>query len=185
MGREMSQFSDKIPSWEALFKMSPSDFQRAGVEPARKRRYLLWCRERFRQAIWGVGGDCKYVSEDGIAYLTTVEVPSGKNTSATVLRSPGMKKIVVNVPPPNVPYTIPDTAREPKGIYLSKLDVISGTSVEILKGSDGQWAKLVNKGALWWHREGTKPLGGERRRAQTLSKLRQEERKQARAAKGR
>jgi hypothetical protein len=180
----MKQFTSKIPSWEALFKMTSQEFQEAGIEPTRKRRYLLWCRERFRQAIWGIGGDFKFVSDDGIAFLRTVEVPSGKDTPATALRSSGMKKIIVNVPPPNIAYDVPENARQPKDTYLTTLDDIGGPYLELVKGGDGQWARLKRGEGMWEHRQGRKVLGGERRRAETLSKLRQEERKKERAAAG-
>jgi IGR protein motif len=178
----MNQFGSKIPSWEALFKMSSEEFQEAGIEPTRKRRYLLWSRERFRQAIWGIGGDFKFVSEDGIAFLRTIEVPNGKDTPSTALRSSGMKKIIVNVPPPNEEYTVPEESKEPKDIFLTPLDGIGGPYVTPLKGGDGQWARIKRTEGMWEHRQGKKVLGGERRRAETLAKLRQEERKKERAA---
>jgi hypothetical protein len=181
IGRQMKQFTSKIPSWEALFNMSSREFQGLGVEPARKRRYLLWCRERFRQAIWGIGGDFKFVSADGVAFLRAVEVPSGKDTAASSLRSAGMKKMIVNVPPPNVEYEVPAEARQPKEVYLTRLDGIGGAHVEPVKGGLGQWARLIRKEGLWEHGQGKKLLGGERRRAESIAKLRQEERKKARS----
>jgi IGR protein motif len=184
IGRQMKQFTSKIPSWEALFKMSSIELQKAGVEPAKKRRYLLWCRERFRQAVWGIGGDFKYVSPDGIAFLRTAEVPSGKDTPATALRGPGMKKIIVNVPPPNVPYEVPVDTRQPKEVYLTALDRIGGLEVKPIKGGHGQWARLIRIEGLWETKQGKKKLGGERRRKETIAKLRKERRKKERAAAG-
>jgi hypothetical protein len=93
-----------------------------------------------------------------------------------------MKKVVVNVPPPDIEYEVPVEAAQPKGAYLGKMDAICGPHLEIVKAGRGQWARLTRKEGLWEHRRGKKVLGGERRRAETIAKLRQEERKKARSA---
>lgn len=75
IGRETLSHLSRIPSWDALFRMTSQQMQTAGIEPARQRRYILWWRERFRQGEFGVGGDFKYVSLDGVAELRVYEQP--------------------------------------------------------------------------------------------------------------
>lgn len=204
IGRNMAQHAPKIPSWEALFSLSSEQLRQSGVEPARARRYLLWWRERFRNGLFGPGGDATQV-KDGIAELRIVEVPgkSKVDQMATLTKDAGMKKVVVNVPPY---YTIkPDpanptpkaeevkgvvgiapppkvdakTAKPIAGVRIVQGVAIGGTGVEPVKGHPGVASLKVQDG-LWEQRRGHKVDGGERRKAEVRSKRRAQERKNAR-----
>lgn len=98
----MSKHADNIPSWEALFTLNSDELKSAGVEPARARRYLLWWRERFRNNVFGIGGDLKNVT-DGVAELRIVQVPRKNapagSAPATLTQDAGMTKVIVNPPP--------------------------------------------------------------------------------------
>jgi hypothetical protein len=170
-----------------------------GIEPARSRRYLLSWREKFRKGEFGIGGDLKYV-KDGVGELRVVEVPtlkksasiepeakSGAGTpfiSSTV--SPGMTKLVVNVPAGETTYKLEkgqSTAdlRKPKGVKLHQGYQIVGPYVQAQKGSNGSVAILKVQEGLWEHKRGHKVDGGERRKAEVRFKRRVEERKKERS----
>ncbi|KAK5112931.1 hypothetical protein LTR62_003753 [Meristemomyces frigidus] len=201
IGRNLSQHASKIPSWDALFSLSSQQLRESGVEPARARRYLIWWRERFRAGITGIGGDVKEV-KDGIAELRVVEVPSSKKSDAqaTLTRSAGMRKLVVNVTPTiSLPADPANPAKEgeesvivgtaPKidvskaqpvaGVKIVAGNTIGGTGVEGVKGYQGV-ARLRVKEGLWEERRGHKVDGGERRKAEVRYKRRAQERKMAR-----
>ncbi|KAI5358736.1 putative IGR protein [Septoria linicola] len=109
IGRGMSKHESKIPSWEALFTLSSEQLRESGLEPARARRYLLWWRERFRQGIYGIGGDVKHATKVGdkvAAELRIVEVPkqfkTGEEryeTPASLTRDAGFVKVISNTRP--------------------------------------------------------------------------------------
>jgi hypothetical protein len=190
----MSQFSSKIPSWDALFRLTSEQMKGLGIEPTSKRRYLLWWRERFRTGIWGVGGEFKYVNPEGVAFVRTVQVPGLEKLSedapdtATAglspLRNPGMKKIVVNGPPPNEQHEVPEVVNEASGVHGTTLDVIGGSWFEPIKGGNGQWSRVLRKEGMWEEKQGKKKQGGERRRKQFLHDKYVTERKNAREAAG-
>ena len=209
IGRGLSAHASKIPSWEALFSLSSAQLREAGVEPARARRYLLWWRERFRNGVTGIGGDISKV-KDGVAELRIAEVPSQSPSDAvaTLTRSKGMRKIVVNVEPSvALPKDAEAAAKEGEGeeangekprramhalLRLDDVDVkpvsgvkivagdsIAGTGVEAVKGYHGVARLRVTEG-LWEERRGHKVDGGERRKAEVRYKRRAQERKNAR-----
>ncbi|KAJ9626589.1 telomere length regulation protein [Taxawa tesnikishii (nom. ined.)] len=184
IGRKLSSHSAKIPSWEALFSLSSQQLREAGVEPARSRRYLLHWRDKFRRGEFGIGGDLTEVT-DGVGELRIIEVPvTGTGAAvkrATLTSSPGMRKIVVNVPAgqdkPSAPL---DKVKPVSMVKIVRASVIAGSKVEALKGVSGG-AKIVAKEGLWEQRRGHKVDGGERRKAEVRAKRRSEERKTTRA----
>lgn len=189
IGRNMSAHAAKIPSWEALFSLSSAQLRDSGVEPARSRRYLLHWREKFRNGEFGIGGDLTEV-QDGVGELRIIEVPvkkaqggeqsgggEGAQRKATLTSSPGMRKMVVNVPAGQDKPT-----GKPKPISMVKIvrsAVIAGPMIEHLKGVPNG-AKIVAKEGLWEQKRGHKVDGGERRKAEVRSKRRAEERKTTR-----
>lgn len=153
----------------------------------------------------GIGGDLKEV-KDGVAELRVVEVPSDRavDAPATLTKSAGMRKLIVNVPPTvalpvdpanpgtqavegETPPTMPvsqqkfDTkdASPVAGVKLVQANTIGGTGVEPIKGHQGV-ARLRVKEGLWEQRRGHKVDGGERRKAEVRYKRRAQERKAAR-----
>ncbi|KAK3069776.1 telomere length regulation protein [Teratosphaeriaceae sp. CCFEE 6253] len=197
IGRNLAQHASKIPSWNALFALSSAQLRESGIEPARARRYLLWWRERFRNGITGIGGDLKKV-KDGVAELRIVEVESARrgDARATLTRSAGMRRVVVNVPATVVLPVDPAKAVEEgveavtpeidlrkaqpvAGVKIVAANIIGGTGIEPVKGHRGV-ARLRVKEGLWEERRGHKVDGGERRKAEVRYKRRAQERKMAR-----
>ncbi|KIX00231.1 uncharacterized protein Z518_10370 [Rhinocladiella mackenziei CBS 650.93] len=194
IGRDLSNHASKIQSWEELFTLTSPQLKERGIEPPRTRRYLLHWREKFRKGDFGIGGDFQYV-KDGVAELRVVEVPSlkkdpqtGKPVSGpvTIGRSPGMQKLIVNVPNGSTTYKLlpgQTTAdlKKPKGFKLINGYIISGKNAYPMKGAHGSGVTLEATEGLWEHKRGHKVFGGERRRAEVLHKMRLEEnRKNAR-----
>lgn len=182
IGRNMSQHSAKIPTWEALFSLTSQQLRESGVEPARSRRYLLHWRDKFRNGYYGIGGDLTHVV-DGAGELRIIEVPAaaGSKPRATLTSSPGMRKIVVNVPPgQDRPMGPLEEARAVENVQIVRAGVIAGTKIEPVKGVPGA-AKVVAREGLWEQRRGHKVDGGERRKAEVRSKRRAAERKASRA----
>ncbi|RMD39405.1 hypothetical protein DV735_g5717, partial [Chaetothyriales sp. CBS 134920] len=136
IGRSLSSHSDKITSWNDLFTSSSQQLKTRGLEPARTRRYLLRWREKFRNGEYGIGGDLKYVDEEGVAELRVCEVPQlprpnqPQDGLAATLRTvghlstaPGMQKLILNVPKGSPTYVLEEgqsTAdlKKPKGFKL-------------------------------------------------------------------
>ncbi|KAI5197488.1 hypothetical protein E4T39_07285 [Aureobasidium subglaciale] len=178
IGRKMSQHAQKIPDWNALFSLSSLQLRELGVEPARSRRYLLHWRNKFRQGSFGIGGDLTDV-QDGVGELRIVEVPAASGT-ATLTSSPGMRKIVVNVPAgQDKPSRSLDQIKPVQGTKVIRSNIIGGSSVEAIKEKPGA-AKIVAKEGLWEIKRGHKIDGGERRKAEVRYKRRVEERKTTR-----
>ncbi|KAB8336667.1 hypothetical protein FH972_020978 [Carpinus fangiana] len=125
IGRSLSAHAAKIPSWDALFTLTPAQLRDLGIEPARSRKYLLRWRAKFARGEWGPGGECAHVDAAGRAEVRVVEVPVGSAVEragwravhgdgaqgdavaareargeggATVTTSAGTRRIVVNVP---------------------------------------------------------------------------------------
>ncbi|KAF2237688.1 hypothetical protein EV356DRAFT_383446 [Viridothelium virens] len=193
IGRQLSQHASKIPTWEALFSLSSPQLRELGVEPARSRRYLLRWREKFRNGEFGVGGDFQHV-QDGVGELRIVEVPDaaagsnaveeegGVRAVATANRSPGMRKVVVNVKP-GAEIESAEEFKEtvaPSMIQMMGGHTISGPHVELVKGTEGNVARVAVKEGLWEQKRGHKVDGGERRKAEVRAKRRSQERKDAR-----
>jgi hypothetical protein len=161
------------------------------LEPARTRRYLLRWREKFRQGIYGIGGDMKYVT-DGVAELRVCEVPRLPGADGTVKmvagvnETPGMVKVVLNVPQGAKGYVLEEgqgtgDLRKPEGIKLKEGRMITGRYVQMVKGKEGESvARLKVEEGMWEDKLGRKVNGGERRRAQVLHKRRVEENNKAR-----
>ncbi|KAF1824009.1 uncharacterized protein K489DRAFT_393453 [Dissoconium aciculare CBS 342.82] len=197
IGRSLSKHAAEIPSWEALFTWSSDQLKEAGVEPARTRRYLLWWRERYRNGIYGMGGDLKFV-KDGVAELKVVQVTAPTDnahlTAGTLSQDPGMMKVVINTesaideekgkgaleglaPPAHMSLQQANKVQV-RGIKLFRTNTIGGTGVEQVKGRTGVARLRVTEG-LWEQRRGHKVDGGERRQAMVRSKRRAAERKNA------
>ena len=184
IGRNLSQHAAKIPTWEALFSLTSTQLRELGIEPPRSRRYLLRWREKFRKGQYGICGDAESVV-DGAVHLRVVEVPradlgAAVNTNATATRTPGTRKMIVNVPPEAGPSEImPEQLKSIKGLKLVGSHTIVGPHVQPVKG--GKAAKVVVKEGLWEERRGHKIDGGERRKAEVRAKRRSEERKAQRS----
>lgn len=186
IGRDLSKHATKIPSWEALFKLSSAQLKEVGVEPARARKYLLDWRERFRNGEYGVGGDCKHVT-DGVAELKLVEAPvekgpvgmSRRSSVATATHDPGTRRVVVNVPVgAEAPVEPVEALRGVRGIVVKGAKTIKGPYVEMVKGSGGLKARLRLQEGIWEIRRGHKVDGGERRKAEVRAKRRAAENKE-------
>ncbi|KAF1987655.1 hypothetical protein K402DRAFT_353162 [Aulographum hederae CBS 113979] len=186
IGRGLAQHAPKIPSWDALFSMTAPQFRDLGIEPPRSRKYLLRWRERFRKGEYGIGGDLDHV-EDGIGEIRVFEVPVPKEWSttstavATATRSPGMRKVALNVPLGSEEPTVPLEGAKP--IRFTKIrgsHTICGPHVEPLAGSRGWGARIRIKEGLWEDRRGHKVDGGERRKAEVRAKKMVEERRTTR-----
>ena len=150
--------------------------------------------------------------KDGIAELRVVEVPSNRSSdqAATLTKSAGMRKMIVNVPPtvalPPDPAKANPEAAEGEGREAEpaparavspplNIDAKNAVSVAGLKlvqanviGGTGVEpvkghqgvARLKVKEGLWEQKRGHKVDGGERRRAEVRYKRRAQERKMAR-----
>lgn len=200
IGRNLSSHAAKIPSWEALFTLSSAQLKEAGLEPARARRYLLWWRTRYRAGIMGIGGDCAQV-RDGVAELRIAEVASRapRDARATVSRSAGTRRVVVNVPPTVALPEDPAAAeKQPEGdaeggiasvqavdledatvvkqVRIAQGFAIAGTGVQPVKGHVGV-ARLKVQEGLWEQKQGHKVDGGERRQAEVRYKRKVAEKK--------
>ncbi|OJD32732.1 igr protein domain-containing protein [Diplodia corticola] len=178
IGRKLSQHSAKIPTWEALFSLSSEQLRELGVEPARSRRYLLHWREKFRNGEYGVAGDAKHV-KDGVAEVRITEVPSSSTSKkpqlATATSSPGMKKIVVNVPQGvEVSEQVLKSAKPLRGLTVKGANTIVGPRVEAVSA---KVARVAVQEGLWEERRGHKVDGGERRKAEVRAKRRAAENK--------
>lgn len=210
IGRGMSKHESKIPSWEALFTLSSEQLKESGLEPARARRYLLWWRERFRQGIYGMGGDVKHATKVGdtvAAELRIVEVPkqfkSGEDkyvTPATLSRSEGVAKVISNTPPQALKAlegegsqekrSIMDRLAPPPKVGRKEVSPVKGTKIvraNTIGGTGIEYLKgyqgvavLKVKEGLWEQKRGHKVDGGERRRAEVRAKRAAAERKNAR-----
>jgi hypothetical protein len=115
--------------------------------------------------------------QDGFAELRIVEVPRSDTTASTATLSPGMRKIVVNVPAGGSAEDIPLEQLKPvKGVKIKSGNTITGQYVLQMKGKK---AKIEVKEGLWEIRQGRKIDGGERRQAEVRAKRRGEERRAA------
>lgn len=190
IGRGLKAHSSKIPSWDSLFTMTSAQLREAGVEPARSRKYLLWWRERFRQGIYGIGGDLQEV-HDGKGEIRVFEVPvpkewlengGGSAMMATATRTPGMRKVALNVRPGEETPLVPLEEAKPVGhVKVRGARTMAGSHIEIVKGSGGLAARIAVKEGLWEEKRGRKVDGGERRKAEVRAKRRAAERKAERA----
>ena len=138
--------------------------------------------------------------DDGVAELKVCEVPSlprpartGESSAAvtkvqaSTSRTPGMTKLIINVPADSKSYDAALSPGEtsaalskPKGLKLKEGRVIVGSHVYPKAGSNGSAATIRVTEGMWEHKRGRKVHGGERRRAEVLFKMRAEERKKER-----
>lgn len=189
IGRGLSTHASKIESWKDLFTLSSPQLKEIGIEPARTRRYLLRWREKFRKGEYGIGGDFKYVT-DGQGELRVVEVPAlpekrqetTEGGAASISQTPGMTKLVLNVPQGSPTYMLErgqttQDLKKPAYVTLRDGHVIAGSYIQPVKESKGSVATLKVAEGLWEDKRGRKVFGGERRRAETLHKMRVAERK--------
>jgi len=186
IGRNLSQHAAKIPSWEALFSLTSKQLRELGVEPARSRRYLLRWREKFRNGDYGVGGDLQQVI-DGCGEVKVVAARkagidgNGQDEVITDTSAPGGRKVVVNLPPgAQTPALSATELKLVKGLKVLGAHTVSGSHVELVKGTMGRVGRITVKEGLWEQRRGHKIDGGERRKAEVRAKRRSEERRTTR-----
>ncbi|KAL3493134.1 IGR protein motif-domain-containing protein [Aspergillus germanicus] len=186
IGRDMSKHASKLPSWEQMFTLSSPELRDLGIEPARQRRYLLRKREKFRHGIYGVGGDLEHVV-DGAAQLRVTEVPittkskspADGEKSFSVNLSPGMRRVIVNLPPNATEYSH-NPSKPLKKFAQMKIHrgmLIKGPYLEYIKGTNGSAAIIKVQEGMWEDKLGHKVDGGERRQAEVRAKKRAEERR--------
>lgn len=99
---------------------------------------------------------------------------------ATLTSSPGMRKVVANVPAGQDSPSVP--LEKVKPVHMVKIvrsGIIAGSGVEGVKGRPGV-AVIKAKEGLWEQRRGHKVDGGERRKAENRYKRAAEERKTTR-----
>lgn len=165
IGRNLSQYADKFPTWEALFSLTSPQLKELGVEPARSRRYLLDWLRRYREGKLGPGGDFKHV-QDGKALLA---IHHDLKTD---------KKTVINIPQGGEAADVLGNGRV-KGYRVRGAKRISGPYAT--PAGDGISHVNIVEG-MWEFRQGQKVDGGERRRAEVRFKKRVAERKASREA---
>jgi len=187
IGRNLISQQSKIPSWSALFSLTSNQLRDSGLEPARTRRYLLRWRQKFRDGEFGIGGDLRYVGEDGGAALRIVDIKSQTSQdtplSANLIKDDQVRRVVVNVPTnasdeqvQNIINEIEQGTTSPgvNGMKIKGWDMIAGKNVRLLGSGK---AELKASPGLWEHKRGIKVDGGERRKAEVRAKRRAAERK--------
>lgn len=185
IGRNLSQHTAKIPTWQSLFSLTSNQLRELGVEPARTRRYLLWWRDRFRKGVFGVGGDLMNV-KDGGAELRLVEVPmpisetailkaTSPNTAMGQLRT---KKLIVNESEEALREELDyRNLKAVEGMKVLGARTIVGPYVQPVKGTSGSVATIKIQEGMWEVKRGIKVDGGERRKVQVRRKRLLQERK--------
>ncbi|OKL60840.1 hypothetical protein UA08_03929 [Talaromyces atroroseus] len=187
IGREMSKHASKFPSWDSLFSLSSSELRDLGIEPTRQRRYLLRQREKFKNGIFGPGGDLDVVV-DGVAQLRVAEVPADRidsssstspNASATL--TPGMRRVLVNLAPDaeSYEYKSNDPIKKYAHMKVHRGTTVIGPYIQAIKGTSGSAALIRATEGMWEDKRGHKVDGGERRRAEVRAKRRSAERRAA------
>ena len=167
IGRDLKQYADKFPTWEALFTLNTDQLRELGVEPPRSRRYLLRWRQRFREGKFGVGGDLKHV-DNGVAILKIKEKEGPVRTARKVLNVPTSKN-------PDA-HAVPAKGYKVKGVST----IVGPHALPVTKGV----AKVVVTEGMWEDKRGHKVDGGERRRAEVRFKRGVAERKALREKMG-
>ncbi|KPI45945.1 uncharacterized protein AB675_477 [Cyphellophora attinorum] len=198
IGREMSQHASKFASWDEMFTLTSSQLKAKGLEQARARKYFLRWREKFQRNEWGIGGDFTHV-KDGVAELRVCEVPeiprpavepkpgadsatSPPRIAASTTKTPGLTRLILNVPAGAATYVLgegqkPTDLRKPAGFKLKEGHIITGRYTKPLAGTNGAAVTVTLTEGMWEDKRGVKKFGGERRRAETLFKMRVAERK--------
>jgi hypothetical protein len=142
-----------------------------GIEPPRRRRYLLNWLDRYRRNDLGPGGDFEFV-KDGKALLKVATPPAGSTSDS---------KWVVNVPFEDADVAEPPTKlTRPVGYKVLGMNIISGPYVQALPNEGGSIVSAVE--GMWTMQRGRKIDGGERRRAEVQFKKRSAERRAEREA---
>ena len=177
IGRQLAPHAAKIPSWDALFRLSSAELRAAGVEPPRARRYLLWWRERFRHGAWGAGGTLPHVV-DGVAELRAE--PRTTEAGAAV----GWR--LLNTKPGEAEPGTKEGGAEVKlpGVKVGAKGEVMGPYWKAVAGTMGRVARMQIEEGMWEVARGRKLYGGERRRKYNLAVLRRKAKAQAAAAKG-
>lgn len=185
IGRDMSKHTSKFSSWENLFSLTSTELRELGIEPTRQRRYLLRQREKFRRGVYGPGGDLETVV-DGVAQLRVVEIPANisdnnKTISASATSSPGMRKVIVNLPPDAETYQHEPSNPVKKfaNMKIHRGSLLKGPFLQAIKGTTGSAALIRVAEGMWEDKLGRKVDGGERRRAEVRAKKRSAERRAA------
>jgi hypothetical protein len=187
IGRDMSKHASKFSSWESLFSLTSPELRELGIEPARQRRYLLRQREKFKNGVYGPGGDLETVV-DGVAQLRVVEVPAEKTDSnnrevprASATLTPGMQKRIVNLPPDAETYEHSKSNILKKFAHMKVYQgtMVKGPYLQAIKGTNGSAALIKVTEGMWEDKRGQKVDGGERRRAEVRAKKRSAERRMA------
>jgi IGR protein motif len=106
---------------------------------------------------------------------------------ASTSHTPGTAKLILNLPPGSKTYESALSAgqtskdlKKPTGMSLKEGHIIIGSYVAPMAGSNGSAATIRVTEGMWEHRRGHKVHGGERRRAETLHKLKVEQRRKER-----
>ncbi|KAI6782850.1 Protein FYV4 [Emericellopsis cladophorae] len=170
IGRGLSRYASKFPSWDSLFSLTGPELQQLGIEPTRNRRYLLRWMQKYRKGDLGPGGDFEYV-KDGEAILKLALPPADQLKQTKFVVNVPHPEAEVAEPPKLLPRPMGYTVRGEKtiaGPYAMPLPQ-SGVSVKVTEG-------------MWEQRRGRKIDGGERRRSEVLFKKRSAERRAQREA---
>lgn len=124
---------------------------------------------------------------DGAGEIRVFEAPVPKewlqngNRSAmmvTATRTPGMRKVALNVRPGEETPAVPlDEAKPVAHVKVRGARTMAGPHIEIVKGTGGLAARISVKEGLWEEKRGRKVDGGERRKAEVRAKRRAAERK--------
>ncbi|KAL2821019.1 IGR protein motif-domain-containing protein [Aspergillus granulosus] len=184
IGRGMSKHASKISSWEQMFTLKSHGLRDIGIDPPRERRYLLRKLELFRLGKYGPGGDLEHVV-DGAAQLRVVQIPvtrkvkDGEEEAFSVNLTPGMRRVIVNLPPDATEYIHNPSKQLKRFAYMKFYDgmKIKGQYLEPIKGTKATAAIIRVREGMWEDKRGHKVDGGERRQAEVRAKKRAEERR--------
>ena len=126
---------------------------------------------------------------DGAGQLRVVQVPVGGEdnniaSGASASISPGMKRVILNLPPEVTEFNRPTTQQPLKKFAHMKIyngSKIKGPFLQPIKGANGSAALIRTQEGMWEDRQGHKVDGGQRRQAEVRAKKRSEERRAGRA----
>ncbi|KAF4510467.1 hypothetical protein G6O67_002349 [Ophiocordyceps sinensis] len=176
VGRGLSKYSSKFPTWESLFSLTTTELKELGIEPPRTRRYLLQWLQRYRAGALGPGGDFEHV-KDGEALLRVAMPPASVVSHA---------RWVVNVPhdepeaAENAQQSVPSTLPRPSGYLVQGSRSIVGPFARPLPDHGGAVVNVTE--GMWEQQRGRKIDGGERRRTEVRFKKRSAARRAEREA---
>lgn len=169
IGRGLNRYTSKFPSWESLFSLTGPELKQLGIEPIRKRRYLLHWMDKYRKGKLGPGADFQYV-RDGEAILKVAK-PLGPGAHKA------FAKYVVNVPHPEGPPSSQnsETLVRPIGYNVRGAQSIRGPFAVPITGEGSAMVKVTE--GMWENKQGRKIDGGERRRTEVRFRKRSAERR--------